>query len=482
MDRIKNFLFKNTSTKQTVAKNTFWLFFGEILGRLLKLAVIVFATRALGVAGWGVFSYALAFVSLFYIFSDIGINTFITRELSKQNADSYKYLSASLVLKTTLLILSIIASVILIPHLASIPLDIKIVLALALLNFSDSIREFALSVNRSLQKMEREAFIKILMNVIITGLGVTLLLIHANPLSLAIAYATGSIIASIVTVILLSAEMKHVQWKFPFSYIKTILDFAWPFIAVTIFMTVIANVDTIMLGQIKSAAEVGLYAASERIVQFLSVIPIFIGISTFPLMSKTEADPVASARIFEKTMTIILAVGFPIAIGGMLFSGKIMTMLFGPQYAAGGIVLAILMLSVLADFPNILISNIIFAKNLQKKFIIATAVGLLVNIAMNIFLIPRYGAIGAASATVVAQLFIMIINWQLLKRFLPFSIVDKLGIIVFSTAIMAGVLLLGNAIGLYFIITILIGTLTYSTLLYICKEPTLNEMRAIIKK
>jgi len=52
MEKIKNFLFKNTSTKQTVAKNTAWLFIGEMLGRILKLVVIVFATRVLGVNGW----------------------------------------------------------------------------------------------------------------------------------------------------------------------------------------------------------------------------------------------------------------------------------------------------------------------------------------------------------------------------------------------------------------------------------------------
>ena len=62
MQKIKNFLFKNTNTKQTIAKNTFWLFFGEIIGRILKLGIVVFATRKLGVEGWGLFSYSLAYV------------------------------------------------------------------------------------------------------------------------------------------------------------------------------------------------------------------------------------------------------------------------------------------------------------------------------------------------------------------------------------------------------------------------------------
>jgi PST family polysaccharide transporter len=480
MDRLKKFLFKNTNPKQTIAKNTFWLFFGEMVGRLMKLIIIIFATRVLGVAGWGLFSYALALVSLFYIFADIGINTFITRELAKQTADSYRYLSASLVLKIALLVLSLIASLILIPHFTSIVLNIKIILALALLNFSDSIREFALSVNRALQKMEREAFIKILMNGLITIFSIALLLLHTNPLSLALGYGLGSLIATLITLIMLFSETRHIKWKFPWIFVKTILNFAWPFVAITIFMAVIANVDTIMLGQLKSATEVGFYAAAERIVQFLAIIPILIGVSTFPLMSQSQDNAVASTHIFEKTMVIILAIGFPIAVGGFLFSASLMTTLFGSTYAAGGIVLAILMISIFADFPNILISNVIFAKNLQKKFIIATAIGLIINVFMNIYLIPRYGAIGAAVSTVVAQLFIMTINWHLLKRFLPFSIIPKLGKITLATIIMSAGILACRAMGIYLILSIFIAIAIYTAILYLIKEPSLKQLTALI--
>src|SRR5665647_1930381 len=112
MERIKNFLFNNTSTKQTIVKNTIWLFAGEIPSRILKLVIVLFATRALGVEGWGTFSYSLSFISMFYVLGDIGISTFITREISKKGEDQYKFLSASFVLKIILLSLAFIASVI----------------------------------------------------------------------------------------------------------------------------------------------------------------------------------------------------------------------------------------------------------------------------------------------------------------------------------------------------------------------------------
>ncbi|MCL5004783.1 MAG: hypothetical protein M1170_02470, partial [Patescibacteria group bacterium] len=59
LQKIKSFLFENKTTRQTIAKNTFWLFFGEISSRVLRAAIVIYAARVLGADGWGVFSYAI---------------------------------------------------------------------------------------------------------------------------------------------------------------------------------------------------------------------------------------------------------------------------------------------------------------------------------------------------------------------------------------------------------------------------------------
>ncbi len=384
-------------------------------------------------------------------------------------------------MKLLLLALSLVVSLVLIPHFGTVTLSLKIVLALALLNFSDSLREFVLSVNRALEKMEREAFIKIAINIVTTALGIALLIIHPTPLSLAIAYAAGSIIGSIIAIWVISDELAQVQWKFSAKTIRVIIDFAWPFVATTIFAVLIANVDTVMLGQLKSTVEVGLYAAAERIVQFLAVIPIFIGLSTFPLLSKSESDPEASRRIFEKVMVLVLVIGFPITIGGILLRSTIMNVIFGPSYAAGALVLGILMLSVCADFANIILNNMIFVKKLQKKFVIAALVGVAVNVGLNFWLIPRYGAIGAAISSVTAQAFILAVSWRIFKKFFSFSIMPKLGRVAAATIVMAAVLALCSAVKIHFIISIVAAAAAYFATLHVFDEPALAELLAMVK-
>ena len=90
--KIKLFLLSNQNINQTLAKNTFWLGFGEITSRLLKTIIIFYAIRILGASGWGTFSYAISLCGLFMIFSDFGISSILTRELAKPETNKENYI------------------------------------------------------------------------------------------------------------------------------------------------------------------------------------------------------------------------------------------------------------------------------------------------------------------------------------------------------------------------------------------------------
>ena len=478
MNRLRKFLFQNTSIKQTVAKNTFWLFFGEIIGRLLKLTIVIFATRKLGVEGWGTFSYAFAFVSFFFILGDFGINTFITKEMSKDNINKYKYLATSIILRLVLLSLFFTTAVLLAPNLGKIKLGFSTILVFSIFFVSESIREFAMAINRSLQKMEVEGFSKILINFSITVVGLILLTKNVDPISLAMAYMVGSIISTIYIVWSIRKEFKGIEWKFSKENFKIIYAFSWPIVIMS-FFGFLFSLDTIMLGQMKSATDVGLYATAQRIIALSSVIPGFIAASIFPLLSRYEMDMEKSERIFEKSMTAVLALGIPITIAGIFFSKQIILLVFGSAYSAGAPVLSALMISILASYPNILLTNLIFSKNLQRIFITVTTFGVLLNIALNFLLIPKYGALGAALSTVIAELLIVYTTWRKMKKHIRFSVIPKLSNIAIASTIMTLSIITSNLIGIPFILTIVIATGIYMLSLKLLKEPIFNEIIAL---
>src|SRR3989344_2847945 len=109
--RIKDFLFQNASTRQTIAKNTFWLAVSNIGGRLLRAAIIIYAARILGAAEWGIFSYAISLVTLLTVFTDLGVSPVLVREAAKlrENPEERSaLLSSSFALKSLFLLLGVI--------------------------------------------------------------------------------------------------------------------------------------------------------------------------------------------------------------------------------------------------------------------------------------------------------------------------------------------------------------------------------------
>ncbi|MCX6755649.1 MAG: flippase [Candidatus Nomurabacteria bacterium] len=480
MEKIKKFLFINTSTKQTVIKNTFWLFFGEIIGRILKLVIVVFSTRKLGVEGWGLFSYAMAFISLFFILGDFGINTFITKEMSKDNNNKHKYLATSIIIRLFMIAVFCSTALLLAPNLGKIKLGFGIVFIFTLFFVSESLREIAMSINRSLEKMEVEGFSKILINLSITVFGLILLINNVDPISLAMAYMIGSIISTIYIVWSIRKELKGIEWKFSKENWKVIYQFSWPIVIMS-FFGFLFSLDTIMLGQMKSAVDVGLYTMAQRLISVFSIIPGFIGASLFPILSRNENDNNKLGYIFEKIMTIILALGIPITIIGVFFSKEIILLIVGPAYIAGASVLGVLMISILASFPNIFLTNLIFSKNLQKIFITATISGVLLNILLNFWLIPKYGALGAAISTTIAELLIMVTNWKRLKKIIPFSVIPKLGKIALSNMVMLIIIIVLHLIGLNFIIITFIAIVTYILILNMLEESNFKEIYSLVK-
>src|SRR3989338_8892897 len=201
MEQIKNFLFVNTNTRQTIIKNTFWLFSSEISGRLLKMGLIIYAARVLGSSGWGVFSYAISIASLLTMFADIGISDLVVREITQKKAGHQTLISTALLLKKIVLVISTFLVIFISPFISHIPQAQSLFFLVALILFFDSLRELGLSINRASEKMERDMVVKVTTNAVLFILGVIFLKIKLAPESIALAYVIGNAIGFVTIAI-----------------------------------------------------------------------------------------------------------------------------------------------------------------------------------------------------------------------------------------------------------------------------------------
>ncbi len=481
-NRIKKFLFENQSLRQTVMKNAFWLNFGEIASRLIRAVVIIYAARLIGAAGYGVFSYALNLAGLFTIFSDIGVSSILTREAAKNPETRTQYLSTAFFIKLCLIAISIIMVIFLAPFFTKIKESVPLLPVIAFLLAFDSLRDFAFSFIRALEKMQVEAAVKIFTNTAIVALGFLALFISATSRSFTIGYTLGSGLGLAAVIWILRKEFGKVFSHFRKELIYPILSSAWPFALFGLLGGIMINTDMIMLGWFRPAQDLGFYAAAYKPVQLFWIFPALLATSFFPILSRlAHKDNEKFRLIFEKSMAVVFLVGLPLVAGGLILGHDFIRIIFGSEYLPAIPVFQILLLTVLLVFPGSLIGNAIFCYDKQKSLIGYFLLGALGNVAFNFLLIPIWGINGSAISTIVTQIISNGFSWWKMKKVNNFYTLRHLPKIIIATGLMSFFTWGLNFLGINFFINFPLSILVYFGFLYLLKEPILIKGKEIMK-
>lgn len=475
IQRLKDFLLVNNSTRQKVLKNTFWLFFGQIGARFVKLGIIIYAARVLGADGWGAFSYALGIAAFFSIFIDFGVNGVLTREGSRDPQAQERYFSTALAIKVFLFVFSSIFIFVFFPLLIS-KNEIAILMPFVVLIVGfDGLRDFASSMSRAWERMEIEAAMNILTNAFILIAGFTALYFSTTAKSLSIGYAIGVGLGMIASFWPVRGYLKNVWQSFSVKLIYPILSASWPFAISGLMGAILLNTDTVLIGWFLDIASVGYYSAAQRIALLIYIVPGLTAVAFFPSMAKFFEDEARRKVLLEKLATLQVMVALPLTIGGYLLAGPIILLLYGQEYLPAVASFQIMSLTFLPVFLQTIFSNVIFSINEEKKLFFSSLVGVTGNLILDILLIPRWGIAGAAMATVINQTIVMGFLWWLLRKKITFSLFRWLKKILLSSGILLLSLLLLIYLSINIYLTILLGGLIYIGTLVLLKEEMVFE-------
>ncbi len=479
--RLQSFFFVNSSVRQTIAKNTFWLGFGTIGSRIFRAILIVLAARMLGTESYGVFSYVLSISAFLVIFSDIGIAGVLTREAAKRPEKIEAYLSTAFVLRSILLVPVVLIMLFVVPRISTMPEANPLIPFITLLLIFDNIRNFAFSVTRAQNRMELEGVFTLVTDIAITGIGTLLLFSDPSPLMLAIAYAAGSGVGTIGILLVLKKYARSIVTHFSPALVKPILTSAWPFAIVGVLSGFMINVDTIIVGLLRPTSELGLYAAAQRPIQLLYVIPALLTSSIFPIMSRfVHENAIPRVRtLLERSMAMNFALVFPVVAGGLLVGEQLMLLLFGTPYATATLTFQLLLFTLLLTVPAGILANTIFIYDRQKIFIISGFLGAVGNVVFDLILIPRYGIEGSVIATIVAQILSTGLLWAATQRLVSFQILRHLRKITIATLIMGCITYALSLTTLPVLVVVGLSAIVYGLTLVALREPLIREVRAL---
>lgn len=465
-----------------VSKNILYKAISEILSRVIYLGFFIYMARKLGAGDFGLFSFAFSFVGIFVILIDPGLNTILVRDIARDRSYVNKYSSNMFTLKILLSIVIFLLIWIVINLLGYDRRTIIVVEIMGILLISYCFIDFMVAIVDALERMEFNIAIKVMNRLLVAVPGIVALLAGNKIVALISWMVIGSILSVLFASYLVKKIRIDIKMEFDWYFLKGIIHNALP-VALTMFFAIIYfKIDVVMLSMFKvSNSKIGLYAAAIKLIEILNVIPaIFVG-AIFPILSGfSDKSKSELESTFRKAYQILLIVAIPIVVTTAFRSEEIVRVIYGDSYIGSSIALQILIWTSIFIFPNFLLSNMIIIANKQKLNAIFSFFCLIINIILNIFLIPRYGFVGAGIATVLTDILLFILcTIFIIKYFESVSLLkDSLKPVVCGI-VLALILFSLNSWKLIFILPITL--IAYLLLILLTKTLSIDDFRAFTR-
>ena len=457
-----------TGTARRITTNFISLTTSEVISKVLQLAVFIYLARVLGKENFGIFSFAFAFAFIVTVVSDFGLSTLFVREISRNKKLAAKYHFNGMIAKVFLSSLVTVFAVIFL-NLMGYQHEVRKV-AYIILSFTllQSFTELNYSIFRAFEKMYYEMIIKLLR---IFSLVAFVLYFGSNGydvFKIVLVFPVVELVMLSLSFIFVYKKFIEIKPEFDYNFSKDFLKESSLFFFSIVVTTIYLYVDQVILSKLRGTTEVGVYSAAANIVIALIFIPLVYCNSIYPVISRLYITSKKSLKLaYERSFKYMLLLGLPIAVGIYALAGKIILLLYGKDYSNSAIVLGILSGYIFLKFLNPVTGFTLMATNKQKTRLYSQSSAAVINVILNLMLIPFYGVTGAAIATLLTEIIFFIIYTSVIVKY-GFSFRFLLSFIhkpLIAAAMMAFALLfIGNLF-----LAVFIGFFVYASALLILK-------------
>lgn len=389
---------------QRMLSNSGWLLADRVFRALVGLTVGVWIARYLGPARFGLYSYAIAFVSLFSSIATLGLDRVVVRDLTRATAGHDEILGTAFGLKLVgggfALILAVTGAFLVRPEDTEVHWLVVLVAAGMIFQAFDAIDFWFQSRTQSRFAIYAKTTAFTLLSMAKIGLvvvGAPLIAFAGAGLAEVILGAVGLVVAYRVS------GLNVARWRFRAVIAQSLMRDCWPVMLSGIAIYAQARIDQIMLGDMIGDAEVGQFSVALRLIEACAFVPVIIQMSVAPAVTRAKIE---GDRAYESALLNVYRLMFIVfvvtALPVFLFAHDIVSLLFGPAYRPAGSLLALFAFRLI--FTNFGLAKGLFITNesLFKYSLYAAVLGSFTNVALNYLLIPRYASVGAIAATMAS--------------------------------------------------------------------------------
>lgn len=378
----------------------------------------LFLARRLGPGDFGKYIFAFSLAEIFSILGDLGLHEYSIREMARRPELLRERLPGILTLKTLLSSTSAIIMVAILPLLGKDRATSIAVVAFALAQIGYSWFYTSTIAFAARQDLHIQAFLWLMEKVLFAAAGVAVIVATGNDFVLVafsntfVQFLGGALAVAI-------AWRKYGPWVRDLHrdqwshYLKA----AIPFGLIVAFYLVYFRIDTVMISFFRGDEEVGQYGAAYNLVSALMFLPAGLVAALFPRLAGTYSTPEDNLDgPFQKAARWLLALSLPMAVGIWLLADPLVLALLGETYMPAVTAFAVLGWVLPVWFITFLQGNILTVVERQKAVAVVGLANMVLNVGMNLMIIPRYGFTGAAVTTLITEVLGLTLMFWLLRR------------------------------------------------------------------
>lgn len=451
----------------TLARNILWMLLSQLATWSITLVMLVIAPDHFGPAGFGVLTYATAYVGFFALAASFGTGAYLTKSIARDPDSLPDDVFNALVMKLFILAGVTVAAMTLVVALGQSRTTIIVVAITCLGMWFTVLNEAVSGALGGLERMARPALWGAIQVYVASAIG---LVVIATDRSIEW-YALGAALAAAVPLVANTWALRHRlrhHGGIDFARWKRILRGGFPLMVLGAFMLVYGTTEIPILEAVSGKTVVGWYGVAYRWV----AIPMFIATAVvnayFPRLSALgrNAGP-EFAYHGNRAIRLVMLVSVPAAAGIASVAPSLMAFIYDGRYDESIVLIQILSLQIpLTAFDTVLVTMLV-ATDRVRGFVIVAGVAAALNPLMCLVAIPladrigSNGAIGAAIVTNVTELIVLVGA----LRLRPAGVLDRASVGVMARGVLAAMVMVVAVVlvrDLHLFVQIAIGVVAYA--------------------
>ncbi|MET0285507.1 MAG: flippase [Polyangiales bacterium] len=383
-----------------LARDTVIVFAERVVRLLTGVLVAMYLARALGPSRYGVYSYAVSMVTLCSFLAQAGLEPILVRELVRQK-EALTTLRAALLLRLGGGVAAALGSLLLarLTSTRELPVTglVAVMALVSVLQASHVLDAWLLSR----QAFRASSTVKTIA-IVAAGLARIAAVTSSTPL-LALALVAVGEAALTGWLLWIAARGLRIVAIPERAVLTRLWASARPMLLSSFAIVIYSRADVVLLGQLTSPEEVGMYAAASQLSEAFYLVPIALMQAATPRLTQLhEQDDAAFRAACIKLVRLCSLLGLAVAVAVTLLAPIMVTLIYGARFAGTPSMLAVHVWSTWMVFVSVATEPWYIHRQLQHRYVRKTLLAALANVALNVLLIPRYGGVGAAVATVVS--------------------------------------------------------------------------------